>query len=243
MDPVKINNLNILFKLKMRSRIKNKSKIKIGFIIGKNDDPVKGFSHLPDKYKDPENGVHVDLAVAWTIKEKYKAITVDIILPTEITVKRLLSNDVNFCLGLDIITALYIGKGFYWGFKDKKLYPLVKQLFKNKKYKVFPPWNFQNFIYEKGSYLLYLQKHGIPIAPTLLVSSKGTFSLSRVQNIINKIDKKGWDEFIIKPELSAWNLGTKKLSLKSVKKNPEILRKHFIKYKEFPVFFHVYKIW
>ena len=40
---------------------------------------------------------------------------------------------------------------------------------KNTKNNIYPPLSEQNFLYNKGDYLIYYEKKGVPIAPTFLI--------------------------------------------------------------------------
>jgi len=169
--------------------------IKIGFILGKTNDPVNDnfnkVNDLPKKFRWGEV-YPIDACIAWYIKKYYK-VKVDLIKPNNLTEKRLLANDVNFTLGYDLLDAR-------WS-KKKGLDKLFAKILKLRKYKVFPLWKLQNFVYEKGIYIKYLQDHGIPTAPTFLIASKKkVYSKYAVTRIINKILDKKWCSFIIKPE-------------------------------------------
>ena len=90
--------------------------MKIGIIVGKSSEPFISESielRVPKKYMVDEQ-VHTDVAVAYTIKRRYKDIDVDIILPKDITLRRLKKNDINYILVYDYISALnnapYIAK-------------------------------------------------------------------------------------------------------------------------------------
>ena len=74
--------------------------MKIGFIVGKNNEVCNNPSlkkitpkkYLADMYTIKgvkKNQLHIDVAIAMTIKTKFPENTVDIILPKEITLQRL----------------------------------------------------------------------------------------------------------------------------------------------------------
>ena len=82
--------------------------MKIGFIVGKDDefyDDDYLYDLTPKKYLANE-GLHTDVAIAISVKESYPDVTVDIILPKEISLQRLKKNDVNFLLGYDCINQM-----------------------------------------------------------------------------------------------------------------------------------------
>ena len=65
--------------------------MKLGFIVGKNDEYYLGdelYDVTPKKYYN-NDGIHVDVAVAMTIKQSYPNVIVDIILPKDISFQRL----------------------------------------------------------------------------------------------------------------------------------------------------------
>ena len=92
--------------------------MKIGFIVGKIneiwDDPnlkkKTPKKYLVDTYNDDgkllKNQLHIDVAIAMTVKLKFPEINVDIILPKEIEVNRLKKNNINYVLGYDYITTI-----------------------------------------------------------------------------------------------------------------------------------------
>ena len=87
--------------------------MKIGIIIGKEGeeylyDDIRKM--VPQKYyKTDAYGkkiINTDVAIAYTIKERYPLIKVDIIEPKDLSLQRLKKNDINFILGYDYICSL-----------------------------------------------------------------------------------------------------------------------------------------
>ena len=115
---------------------RNTSIAKIGFLIGKwGEDPIKkkhikDFKEVPDHHRWKGDNIDVEVAIAYYIKRHY-CVEIDIIEPDEVTKKRLLENDLNFCTGFDIITADWLWD-FHPGLK-KKVEPIFRQ---SKKYKI-----------------------------------------------------------------------------------------------------------
>ena len=174
--------------------------MRIGFIVGKKDDTVADnfynkVAKLPQKYQAKIRGnyvIPVDAALAWYIQQKYN-VTVDILKPTTLTKLKLLKNDINFPIGFDLLDAKWSRK--------KGLDQLFKQILYYKKYHIAPTWKLQNFVYNKGLYLKFLESKGIPIAPTFLVKAKNTvFGPQSIRNIIIKVINRNWTTFIIKPD-------------------------------------------
>ena len=56
--------------------------------------------------KEAAESLNTDVAICMVIKESYPDITVDMILPKEITLERLKKNSVNFILGYDCINQM-----------------------------------------------------------------------------------------------------------------------------------------
>jgi hypothetical protein len=197
--------------------------MRIGFIVGKDDEIYLGEDGLyditPNKYI--QNGeLHTDVAIAMTIKKSYPDITVDIILPKDISVERLKKNAVNFILGYDCINQLsnepYIRK-----FAGPSGYNKLRAIYANKNSKVFPPIEFLDFIWSKDKYLDAFNKKKIPITPTITVS---TFNISK---IIQSIQKRGWESFIIKPVGGTVAIGVKMFKLTECLKDPLIIKEYF----------------
>ena len=90
--------------------------MKIGFIVGKNNEichnkelkkktPKK---YLVDCYDNgwKKNTLQIDVAIAMTIKTRFTGITIDIILPNEISLARLKKNDINYVMVYDYVSTL-----------------------------------------------------------------------------------------------------------------------------------------
>lgn len=179
--------------------------MKLGFIVGKtneewNDPKLKKKTrkkHLADMYtmkgKLVKNKLHIDVAIAMTIREKFPQYEVDIILPKELSVERLKHNDINFVMGYDWITTIeqdpYIRK-----FTGKEGQQRLLDIYSDPRSKIFPPVNYMDFIWNKKRYLTRFQQKGIPINDTLFI--RGNVTIPR---LLAQIDSKGWSKFIIKP--------------------------------------------
>ena len=143
-------------------------KIRIGWIIGKDNDLVEDPKYVGDQslYKDvpkiyrvsretneylledeeagPETGaVHVDVAIPWYIQKKYDDIECDLILPDDITLERLQSNDVNFIIGYDLINCYFESED-----RVKKVGHALKNCGN-----IWPTYEFQEHIYMKYGYV------------------------------------------------------------------------------------------
>mmetsp|Transcript_4178 Transcript_4178/g.11651 ORF Transcript_4178/g.11651 Transcript_4178/m.11651 type:complete len:413 (-) Transcript_4178:73-1311(-) len=219
--------------------------IKVGFLVGKDTDLVEDekyykigdpsfLADMPDKYRvDPDSHeylkdcapgtkgqAHADTAIPWYIQKHYPEIEVDIIFPTEITLKRLKSNLVNFVIGYDVINAVFEGK-------DK-----MKAMIKTFKGcgNIMPSWEVQEFIYMKSSYMNELKRLGVPMAPTIFAYKKDRTP----EGLLNQIKERGWRMFVMKQSYMAFSLGFAKLSVEECEQNPSILKDYFEEHTDCP---------
>lgn len=211
--------------------------MKLGFIVGKvyeicDNEELRKLT--PKKYlrdtwgytKLLKDRLHVDVAIAMTVKLKFPGHTVDIILPREIDVARLKQNDINFVLGFDYISIIekfpLVRK--FQGDKGKQL---LRDIYKNPNSKIFPPYKHQNFIWNKQSYLTTFQKAGVPINPTLFINQK-----VNIPKLIQQIKQKKWSQFIIKPIGGSCGLGCDFFTLSDVEESPGLLLDYFVENSE-----------
>ena len=133
--------------------------MRIGFIVGKTSEichnkelkKITPKKYLVDTYTNTglkKNQLHTDVAIAMTVKTRFPGHTVDIILPKEITVGRLKKNDINFVLGYDYISTIeeepWVPK-----FAGEKGQQLLRDIYANPDSKIFPPYKYQDFIWDK----------------------------------------------------------------------------------------------
>ena len=70
--------------------------MRLGFIVGRGNEVYRNDAlkkKTPKKFL-VDNLLHVDVAIAMTVKENYPGVDVDIILPKEITLQRFKKNDI-----------------------------------------------------------------------------------------------------------------------------------------------------
>lgn len=179
--------------------------MKIGFIVGKNNEVCNNpqlkkltpKKYLADTYNDNgkliKNCLHTDVAIAMTVKTKFPENKVDIILPSEISLQRLKQNEINFVLGYDYISTIeqdpYVKK-----FAGEKGQELLKKIYRNPQSNVFPPYNHQDFIWNKKRYLTKLKNAKIPINPTIFVKDNVI-----IPRLLAQIASYQWKQFIVKP--------------------------------------------
>lgn len=218
--------------------------IRIGFLIGKDTDLVEDpkyvgdasfMADMPDKYRvDPESkeylknceaGVkgfaHADVAIPWYIHKKYGGdVTVDMIFPEEITLKRLKSNMCNYIIGYDVINSIFEGP---------KRYKEVTKAF-TECGNLMPSWEVQDFIYIKSRYMQACMDAGIPMAPTIFAKK----SKRSPAKLLAEIKARGWRTFVMKQSMMAFSLGFCKLKVEDCEKDPSILKNYFRDYAECP---------
>lgn len=222
-------------------------KIRVGWIIGKDNDLVEDPKYVGDQslYKDvpkiyrvsretneylledeeagPETGaVHVDVAIPWYIQKKYDDIECDLILPDDITLERLQSNDVNFIIGYDLINCYFENED-----RIKKVGHALKNCGN-----IWPTYEFQEHIYMKSKYMSVCKKAKIPMAPTIYCKK----SNRSAQKLLDEMVARGWKEFVIKLSFSAFSLGFLKCTVARCQKNIKVLEKYFEENKDSPEF-------
>lgn len=119
--------------------------------------------------------------------------------------KKLRKNDVNFLVSLNLLAA--------WEKSDKE-YKRVLKLMQDDSLNFYPNLKEQYFLYDKGDYLEYYAKHGIPIAPTFVIKSDRD-----PMKIIKRVQKEGWKSFVLKPHRAYANIGIGKFDKKQVSIN------------------------
>lgn len=175
--------------------------MKIGFIVGKNNEichnkelkKITPKKYLVDCYDNgwKKNTLQIDVAIAMTIKSRFTGITIDIILPNEISLERLKKNDINYVMGYDYVSTL-IQEPYVKKFVDNP--QKLLDIYKNSDSKIYPPYSHQDFIWNKKKYLTKFKRANIPINPTIFI--KGTVSIPK---LLAQIASYKWSEFIVKP--------------------------------------------
>ena len=198
--------------------------MKIGLLCGKTNeksldkDLVK---RIPKKYKSHKGFINTDIALAYLMKERFTNIQIDIIMPKDISNQRLKRNDINFPIGYDVINAInddpYIKK-----FAGKKGIDKLDKIYEKKNNKIFPSYNFMNFIWDKKKYLKLLHKHRIPISPTIFIKDNVNH-----KKLLQQIQKYKWKDFIIKPIGGTTSFGLGIYNRDKCLEDPSILKEYF----------------
>jgi hypothetical protein len=119
--------------------------------------------------------------------------------------KKLRKNDVNFLVSLNLLAA--------WEKSDTE-YKRVLKLMEDPSLNFYPNLKEQFFLFDKGDYLEYYQKKGIPIAPTFVVRED-----RNPKKILERVKKEGWKSFVLKPHRAYANIGIGKFDKKQVSTN------------------------
>jgi hypothetical protein len=222
------------------------SKIRVGFICGKDTDfvehpgwgpkyvdiggDVSFLKDFPDKWRvDPKSHeylmdcdpgtkgqAHCDTALAWWIHKNCKDIQVDVITPEELTLKRLKSNHLNFTMGYNAVNI---------SVENNASGPAKMQAFK-KSTNLYPTWSFEDFILYKSKYMKKCMAAGVPMAPTIF-AMKGKRSPTQ---LLKQIKVRGWKTFVMKQSESGFCLGFCKHTVEACEKDPKILQTYFKDY-------------
>jgi len=216
---------------------------RVGFIIGKefdyvntDDSPVDTafLSDLPPALRTrpaprftwpgmsapAEDQISADMAIAWYVHKHYPDITVDFILPNDITLNRLQSNVCNFIVGYDILDAMCEGA--------VKL-AVVTDAFKMCG-NIMPSWEVQEAIYMKSRYMRAAARLGVPMAPTIFAVRGQREPLS----LLHEVKARGWQQFVTKQSYGFGSAGFQKFSVEECDENPGILEKYFDVHAECP---------
>lgn len=194
-------------------------KINVGFIIGKDDYYTdKPDFEVPYKYWYKQRGyepyISIDIAVINDLIKKHSdELNFDLIFPKDITMERLQKNDINFSPSYDMVYS-------FWDKKSKDMpqgrFHEMRNIYENKKSKLFPFPQMYIFHRNKGKYYKYLKKNNIPVLPTFYIKNTDERDTDK---IIKKIVKMGFNDFITKPELGGWSKGFKRWNLDDIIKN------------------------
>jgi len=215
--------------------------IRVGFIVGKEFDFVNDSvvdttflndlpAHLaarpaprftwPGMSAPPPDQVSADMAIAWAVHKRYPQIKVDFISGEDITLSRLQSNLCNFIIGYDILDAMCEGAARL---------AVVTDAFKNCG-NIMPSWEVQEAIYMKSGYMNEAARLGVPMAPTIFAHK----SSREPQALLQEIQARGWQHFVMKQSYGFGSAGFKKLSVKDCQDKPEILEEYFAEHSECP---------
>ena len=136
--------------------------VKIGILGGRLGEcnPVepyrKWMDNVPEEHIE-DGWILNEAALVAAIEHKYPDAEVSYI--RNFNEKVLQKNDVNFLVGVNLLNAWH---------GTPAMHRKWLSVMKNKKNNIYPPLSEQYFLYNKGDYLKYYEKKGIPIAPTFI---------------------------------------------------------------------------
>ena len=130
----------------------------------------------------------------------YKYDDVEVAFINKFDEKLLEKNDVNFLVSLNLLAA--------WEKSDTE-YNRVLKLMEKPSLNFYPNLKEQFFLFDKGDYLQYYEKKGIPIAPTFVVRDDRD-----PKKILTEVKKQGWKSFVLKPHRAYANIGIGKFDRK-----------------------------
>ena len=170
--------------------------------------------------KGPHKGlIPFENALQAALKHKYKDVEVSLI--KWFNESQLEKNDVNFLVSANLLTA--------WEKNDAE-YKRVEKLMKKPSLNFYPNLKEQFFLFDKGDYLQYYQKRGVPIAPTFVVRGPGN-----AHKILQKVKREGWKSFVLKPHRGQSSFGIGKFDVDD-KNTEKAVSKFLNKSKKYPAF-------
>ena len=204
----------------------------IGIIVGIDaDDCVnyKLYPQLKDMPKDIKalslsyEGLPAsDVSIAYNLQKKYpkyktSILTIDDIFDNKANEDGLRFKDYDLLIGLYEATKVNLSQG-------NEVYKKYINIIKSSGVNFYPRIDFIDFASNKYKWIRHLKKHDIPVLDTIVFDDDK--SKKYINNILKKIKKKGWGEFITKPSLSAYSHGFKIWK-------PETTEKQFLKYIDY----------
>lgn len=188
------------------------------YILSKPDKPwKKGLETVKKgKYKGK---IPLEKAIIAAMEYKYK--DVEIMYLNKFDEKKMKQNDINFLVSLNLLAA--------WEKSDKE-YKRVMKIMKDPSINIYPNLKEQMFLFNKGDYIEYYKKKGVPIAPTFIVRKDRD-----VKKIFDKVKHFGWESFVLKPHYAYANIGIGKFDTDN-KNDMKKAGSYLKKYKRFPAF-------
>lgn len=220
-------------------------KIRIGFICGKDFDPLPVGTQArdyPEKFKIKNNSgrgasgwggqFHIDVATGHRVGQLHPDLfEIDLIKPEEVTSARLQKNHLNFNMWHDLGVAAMkrTEKG------GLKRYEDCKKAFSSPDSRMWPTWDVQEWIYHKAWYIRDCERVGIPMIPSIPLMNGFNPKIA-----LKKVQEKGWKKFFVKPGyLALFSNGTWRGNTQDCVEDATILEKYAKEdakdYKEFLV--------
>jgi hypothetical protein len=98
----------------------------------------------------------------------------------------------------------------------------VKELFRAKSSRVWPPAEVQELVDLKSNYLLRAQEKGVSIAPTHVYTPDPDAVMdpsALAKLLLDAVEARGWDKFVVKPVPSTWSVGVQMFTTLEVSRN------------------------
>ena len=188
--------------------------VKIGLVCWKQGGGTNDYIK-PDKSKTWQKDLKIvkkgefkglipfEKALQASLEHKYDDVEVMFINKFDET--KLKQNDVNFLVSLNLLAA--------WEKSDQE-YKRVLKLMQKPSLNFYPNLKEQFYLFDKGDYLQYFEKKGIPIAPTFVIRKDRD-----PKKIIKDVKKKGWSSFVLKPHRAYANIGIGKFDNRAPSSN------------------------
>jgi hypothetical protein len=186
-----------------------------------NPEFYKQFSVISSKGKLSVPG---DVSIGMYISWNWKNTEIDYILPQDISVNRLHSNDINFMIIYDLIESFHVD--------SPKIYRKLENTLKQCK-NIYPPYDYQKFINNKCNYITHLERKKDAIIPTKCIMTDyfKKHGLSKCMDMLeNHISKYKWDKFIGKPVFGQESIDFKKFDKFTESKVSKYMKAGFKKY-------------
>jgi hypothetical protein len=175
-------------------------KIRLGIMTGKNFDPIpvgtqdkkypQRFKYLNNTGPNAEGWggqFHIDVSTGLKIARLHPDIfEIDLMTGKEITEKRMKKNHVNLNFWYDVGVAMLSN--------DKKHIKEVEKTHRNPQCRMFPAWDYYDWVLCKPNYMKQCIKAGIPMIDTIFVDDGFD-----PKSVLKKVIAKGWDKFFVKP--------------------------------------------
>ena len=143
--------------------------------------------------RDNKKHIPADYAIGFYLETHFPNVIVDYIQPDDISTRRFKKNDIVFIIIYDLLESFHLS--------DKSRFNKFKAALKNSN-NVYPPYEYQKFINNKCVYYKYLEKKGVPVAPTHCILRKKWYLKNPdkyVDKLISKVKTNNWDSIIAKP--------------------------------------------
>jgi len=175
-------------------------KIRLGIMTGKNFDPIPEGTQdkdYPKKFQYMNNTgpkadgwggrYHIDVSTGLKIARLHPDIfEIDLMTGKDITEARMKKNHFNLNFWYDVGVAMLS--------EDKKHTKEVMKTHKNPECRMWPSWDYYDWVLCKPRYMKQCIKAGIPMIDTIFVDTG--FDPKKV---MKQIQAKGWDKFFVKP--------------------------------------------